>query len=400
MAARKLDIPIELARSHLDDTAIRTLVSVNGKNYSTWGIGPAAALYLPWWRATGRHAHQGVIAGLLAAGTYLFTVGLITGIFRGALGAIFPWARILVFICLGLGNLGPLLITQGGDAQISSLWSRFWLAAAAYYFSLAFQPGPSVRGRSITASLCLGCAVAGHPSAAPLAAIAPFMTFFRSPVRYWRSSDRLMCFLVPCLACLAVVGYANFVRFGTWYEFGSSLGADGHSELVDALLDPSAVERAARDELTLAHWNPLTWITAPVCEGLSSSPSCLAVDLGLLGAFPVVWLLVLVPLLLICRKLAVLVPEDGVAPLPVEPTLFLAGATLIGLFVALSGMGHLIDPTNLPAGLDWALTSLSVIYAIMGLVLLRQETGWYALSSIIVPVCLTLSIVSGLLVSL
>ena len=394
--------PSEFAASN-PASRLQNIVCFNERCYFTLGPGPAALVFLPWRNTSADRINQNALCAILAIIGYLFSVALLAGLFQGSLSTLRIPLRCIGLACLGLGNLNPWLVSSGSDSAIALLWSQAWISAAAYFYFIAFRGGLAVRHGTIMASLCVGLSTTGHPTALPLVLVAACMPLFKSPVLFWRRSDRLLCFLLPCLVFALLVGLINARRFGYWYEFGGTLSPSGQSQLTSELFHPRALLESITVETLRASLNPVEWISSVICSRSSKVSACQELNVGILVALPGTALLLLIPLLLILRRLLMAHSLDPDPAPAAAPTAFVTATVLIQLGVVTSGVAGLVDSAQLPAGLDWAVSNLSVIYGVMGHLILTRESGWSSgwsmVSSIIVPVCLTLSILMGLALS-
>jgi hypothetical protein len=375
------------------------LVTYAGNTYFSWGFGPSAMVFGPWRVLTGNHLPERWVALALALVSTFFSVAFLFRLFTDALSIVPAWVRASALIAAAGGNLSLFLLRNADGSDIALLWSQAWIACAAYACTHAFESGPRVVSGTTWTSLALGLAATGHPSALPLCALSFVLWLCPSPVLYWRSGHRASSFFLPAFLLIVGVVAFNHLRFGLLFESGSLLDDEGNSRISEELFDPSALKDSASGQIADATVTPWTWSFTPPCHGNARRTACLPPDAGLPIAFASAWLVIAMPLLLVARRFLVMNRYIENLRLPVPITLFFTGAIVIQFTSALSGFASSVDPAHPPVALDWACSMLGICFGLHGYLIAREETGWTAISLLVVPVSFVLSVAQAVRVS-
>jgi hypothetical protein len=216
-----------------------------GKYYVYHGITPVLALFLPFRVITGQSLP--IEFGLLA----FLAAGFVGSVFvleraRRACGFQRPAIpiQVLSVLLLGCASMCPLILRRPAvyEQAISggycfSMWGTYFLIG---------QFERRGRAGAVLASLCVGLCVGSRPTYGVAAAllVAAFVLQVRShwQPEKWAAVMRSISLLVPFGVVAFFLGLYNWLRFGSFTEFGLHYQLD-HLDMYHARLDATKMVR-------------------------------------------------------------------------------------------------------------------------------------------------------------
>ncbi len=202
----------------------------NGKYYSYFGLAPLFMVYYPVYLLTGMLPTTEFAGGVLA----VFALLALFLAVQGLLKLFRPRVNLLLFLT------GELAVTGGSflwmlQASASSFYylpllaAAGWLAAFTALASFAVSTS-TARKRSLLFFLCglsVVMLVLSRPNSVLLAMAfaAPLflqLLFDRKRSPRERFLESALPFLIPVVLGAAVIMYYNYLRFGSFFEFGTS----------------------------------------------------------------------------------------------------------------------------------------------------------------------------------
>lgn len=204
-------------------------VLYNGKYYSYYGSGPVFLLFLPYHQLTGHYFPSG-IAGLLFNALGLIFIGmtfylLMKKLFKDLPLSMYTAALVMIFAACGVWYC-TVWVNFYEIAQSSGF---AFVAMGAYFLvsSNVIGEGKIRPSRALLSSLFLAFAVTCRPTTAVwcVAAVAFIVAgVFKLRREEHPDKKRYIVYLVCALAPFAVIGGAqavyNYVRFGSFTDFG------------------------------------------------------------------------------------------------------------------------------------------------------------------------------------
>jgi len=200
-----------------------------GKYYLYFGAVPAVLLLVPWKAVTGSYLPQNVAVAIFAWFGVLASMGVVLVLRWRFFPRTAGWVVGLCLVAVALGNFVPILLRRPVyyELAISSAYAFSMLAVLGVLASLG--NGPRRRGWLILAGLAYGLAVGSRPNllfGAVLLA-APLLPYWRA----WRGQNSLdlvalrrdgLAVGLPFLILIFALLTYNYLRFGSWVEFGTS----------------------------------------------------------------------------------------------------------------------------------------------------------------------------------
>ena len=235
------------------------VVFYHGQFFLYWG--PVPALVLNGIESVYRgEIDDQVLVFLFVTGAFLFSSLFLLRL-RSRFFSHLKWPAILPAIVMaGLANPLPWLLNRPAVYEAAIASGQCFLIAGLYFaFSAAARPRPGYF-RLALSGLALALAVASRASLAPAAA---FLAALTAVFLLWRTGRRgaklagTAAVGLPFAAGILAQGWYNFVRFGSWLEFGFKYqltGMDTHIQtfslanlavnLHNYLLNPYQVQAA------------------------------------------------------------------------------------------------------------------------------------------------------------
>lgn len=261
-----------------------------GHYYLYFGVTPAAALMLPYTIVTGRHLPEATAVLVfcllgLAAGSALW-LAFRRRYFPDSAG----WIGAAGILVLGFGThlLALARRPEVWELPIAASFAFIMLALFAAYWALHGKRPVLALG---TAGLCLGLAVGARPTAVLMAGFLPIailgLRAQRRDVTWVRAGAAAALTLG---AVLLALGWYNFARFGSPFQFGEAYQ-------LTSLREGSVEHFAARfflHNLRVYFFWPVRWTLEWPFLGARPLPDAPA---GYYGGEDVYWLAVLAPLL-------------------------------------------------------------------------------------------------------
>jgi hypothetical protein len=198
-----------------------------GKYYLYFGVAPVFTLFLPFRLLLGFHLPEKHAALVYFWGALAVQSVLLLWLARRFLPAASSSCRGLLLLLLAFSGFQPFLLRRAVVYEVPPAAGVFFVSAAVACLLVASGSSRPAPWWLLTASLCLGLAVASRPHhvlAAPLL-LWPLVARRREPD--WRRDAALL--VVPlALCCLAIAAY-NQHRYGRFWEFGQSYVLDAYN---------------------------------------------------------------------------------------------------------------------------------------------------------------------------
>jgi len=212
--------PAQNWRYRLHDAAL-----FHGKYYLYYGPAPALLVFAPFRLLTGYDFPESSAVALFCSTGLLFSFLLLRLLCRTYLPDTPFWLLVAFVPALAFGNIAPFLLRRPAHYEVAISCGYALVFASLYCFASTALQQPLRKGFLLLSSLLLGLAVgARFPMLA--ASLAPFALFVYWFFFKWRASpvrNRVALGLVmfePLAACLFLLGLYNYVRFGSWTDFG------------------------------------------------------------------------------------------------------------------------------------------------------------------------------------
>jgi hypothetical protein len=203
--------PVANRRYRLHDTAL-----YQGKYYSVYGPTPVLTTFGPYRLLTGADFPTNAAAFVYAAGGFLFSVALYLA-FQAQMGVEQPpTLQRLCILMLGLCQFVPATLRRPWFYETAIL-SGYCFAMAGFYF-LFRATVEERRWATPAAGLCFALTLGARPIyvLVPLLAIG----FFLATRRRAFHSRELYLLAAPIAAGYLLMGWYNYIRFGSPFETG------------------------------------------------------------------------------------------------------------------------------------------------------------------------------------
>lgn len=206
------------------------------KYYLYFGATPAVFLFLPWSVVTGHGLPEWFAGGLLASAAFLLALAWLAVLRREFFPAAGGLAWIVVTLTLGLGTGLPVVLRPAKFYQIAILSGLACSIAALLCLTLALRrPAWRLRWLAV-ASLAVGLAAGSRPNLIPGSLLGLGVVAGWLLREAWRSGKKIkevgllvLAAGAPVGACFAAIGWYNWMRFDSPFEFGLhyQLGSNG-----------------------------------------------------------------------------------------------------------------------------------------------------------------------------
>jgi hypothetical protein len=274
-----------------------------GKYYVYFGVTPVVLLFLPFRMLGLGNLPESAATAVFMFGSLLFSLLTLSFLRRTE----FPTIRRLpfeIFMMLALGGAIPYFLRRPAVYEVAIACGSFCVMVAIYCLVTLESNGRFSRVRAALASLFLGLAVGARPHllmASPLLLLASGRIFHRQ--RRWPSVAEIAALVVPILLVGVALGWYNYARFDSWTEFGRwyQLAGEPVRQLhFDVRRIPlfSYLYLLHRGRVDLAF--PYTHVRRPELPDLGGV--IVEPVAGLLYSTPILYVLVLLPVLLRSRR--------------------------------------------------------------------------------------------------
>ena len=226
-----------------------------GKCYLYFGVTPVLALYIPYRLLSGGLRLPNPVAVVtFCYVALLFATGLLFRLKRRYFEETPDWMLVAAVVLVGAADIACYLISQSEIYQVAIASGMCFSLGSLYFLSRAFEPGSRRLAWLPASGLALVLAAGSRPHFAAttmLVVLIALVTLWRRGERRWTHFAALA---VPYGAGGLLLGLYNYLRFGSFLEFGSRLPAlaDRHAQyehvrhtanLVDPLLHvPAAAD--------------------------------------------------------------------------------------------------------------------------------------------------------------
>jgi hypothetical protein len=310
-----LDDPYDPLKNHQRDAqgkqyCLHDAALYKGKYYLYFGVTPAVVLFAPYRLLTGECLPTRVGALVFALGGLAFSSLLVNILVTRLSPGVRSGTRLLLILAAGCCNCVPFVLRSPRQWEMAII-SAFCFVMAAMYFLARGGLGDRLRrGSLLYGSLCLGLAVGCRPNMAlvalPVFGIALVWLAVRRRQQNLSRRDLVgvaAVLLGPWSLCLLLLGAYNYVRFGSFTEFGIRYNLVGATVRV---VDMPVLDwhRLGKD-LWFYLWTPPHFTAHFPYVRLTSPtetwtlPGYFGFDAvaGLLLSTPFVWCLALLPLI-------------------------------------------------------------------------------------------------------
>ena len=201
----------------------------NGEYYLYFGIVPALLFFFPFRLIGQAMISEALVIALLYIFSFLLSYKIVLRLLKLVNISTVYWNSLALF-SLGFGG-GVLFMLRRPCVYEVAIASGSFFALASFYLLIRYYEGTScqrfVSGLiGTTASLAVGC----RPSwilLGPLIGVVVLALWVRKP-RNWRMAlSELLAFSMPYFSIIGLLFYYNYLRFGSWTEFGSTYQLPG-----------------------------------------------------------------------------------------------------------------------------------------------------------------------------
>jgi len=212
--------PVANASFRLHDASL-----YKGRYYVYFGITPVLTIFLPFRLLTGGDLSNGAACFLFAAGGYILSILLLLH-FAARLRLWYPlWLRSCAFATLGLAQFVPFTLKRSLFYEVAILSGYFFSLAGLYALILGLE-ATTHRSRLLAlAGLFFGLSIGARPTwvfgIVLLVALLLLCAVLRLRCTNLDLSQKDVCCLAgPISLCGMGLGFYNFTRFGSPFEFG------------------------------------------------------------------------------------------------------------------------------------------------------------------------------------
>lgn len=196
----------------------------NGRYYLYYGPAPALVLFAPFRLITGLDLPEPIAVAIFCSLGLLFSFLLLQLLCRTYFREVPFWLLLAGMVILAFGTTTPFLLRRALHYEVAISAGYTFALASIYLYVLGFLPCRSNRTVFVAASVLLGLA-GGSRVPALLAGMIPLAIAVRllRNKRYGYLRDRaitVVAILGPVGVSIILLGLYNYVRFGSWTEFG------------------------------------------------------------------------------------------------------------------------------------------------------------------------------------
>jgi len=264
-----------------------------GKYYMYFGAVPAVTLFVPYRLLTGRDLPNRVAVPIFCIGGFLSSCVLFFWLARHNRWALPLWLECVILISLGSMSLVSLILRRPSFYEVAIAGGHCFVMAGFLALARAVWGTGKDRQWLLLAGLLLGLAVGCRPHLAVIccAVLVSFAIRVRCNLRLMMPLAALM------LATGAALGWYNYVRFDSPFEFGASYQLGGFSFSI-LQRNFETIFRSAREFLFVTphldmsmpfihtvYINPLTGSNGPVIWTEDTVGLIPAAPFALLGFF-------------------------------------------------------------------------------------------------------------------
>ncbi len=397
------------------------------KYYIYFGATPVILLYLPYKLITKQNLHEEIPGFIFGMISFLFSVGIINRIKQTYFNNINKKLYYLSIITLGLGNINCFLMQKVDAYQISILCANAFFLGSIYFMIKHFTSKGLSTIEIIIYSTFLGLAICSKQTYC----VSSFVIFFIFVKCLLKSKKDFICFILPFLTVMILLGFYNFLRFENPFESGIKYQltvADNTKVLLSGDFIPENIYHNFLEPPMLNGTFPfihLTQAIPPFVE--SSSILWLEKTAGMLTSFPITLIFIIAPILLF----DFLKPKEK--DFPIKEYAIISTTTLINTLIVISFYatslryeGDILNLLLLPSFFVWfyllkefqskkkvkiVITSLFIVFCIISIfsgiaygiegadnyLFSKNPSGYEFLKNIILPVYFILTLISVLL---
>lgn len=198
-----------------------------GKYYLYFGATPAVLLFLPWAVLVGHDLPEWFAGAILATAVLLTALGWLAMLRREFLPVVSPTYWLAATITLGLGAGLPVVLRPAKFYQVAILSGVTFMLSALLCLTLALRRPSWGRFWIALAGLSVGLAAGSRPTLIPggilAVAVAVVWLWRKAPsadaswTRGWKLAAAAFA---PMGACFAAIGWYNWARYDSPFEFG------------------------------------------------------------------------------------------------------------------------------------------------------------------------------------
>lgn len=203
------------------------------KFYVYFGPTPVITLYIPYMLITEKDLSYNIPAFVFACGSFVFAVLILVHLWKRCFMQTPRWMVMMATGLLGFASVIPYCLRYPEIYEVAILSGLFFLIGAIYFLILAFvYPVPSLKALTF-ASIFLGLGVGCRPQI-----MLSFVLLFYIFLKLLRDkydkgflTGSAFSLFLPFAACVSLLGWYNFERFGSTFDFGTSYMLAGiHAE--------------------------------------------------------------------------------------------------------------------------------------------------------------------------
>ena len=211
---------------------IHDLSFYNGRYYLYFGITPALTLYVPYMFLTGKGLPDNFTVFLFSFLGFIFSLLLLVHIRNKYFNNFPSFLFYLSLILLAVGNMTCWLMERPMFYEVAISSGLCFLMGGLYFLSLSFSEKSFKWILYFLSSLFLGLVVGARPyfifASMILILFAVIRTLLSFEINLNKRIGQTFFLVVPFVLCIIGLGYYNYVRFDTPFEFGTTYQLCGH----------------------------------------------------------------------------------------------------------------------------------------------------------------------------
>lgn len=204
---------------------LHDLALYNGRYYMYYGPAPAITLFLPFKVLTGKDLPTSLAATVFCLAGFLFSAALFFALAEKS--GLHPpgWFCVVALVTLGLCQFVPFLLSRPIVYETAIAAGYCFLMGGLLFFFRAVTENRHATWQPLVAGVFLALATASRPNYAPSVLTLAFcyLIFLWSRSRMIGQvirNDSFYLFVGPMIVAAMAMGWYNFIRFGSPFEFG------------------------------------------------------------------------------------------------------------------------------------------------------------------------------------
>jgi hypothetical protein len=197
----------------------------NGKYYLYYGPVPALVLFMPFRWLTGLDLPEPPVVVFFCSVALMYAFLLVRFLCRTYLPATPFWLLLAAVPALGFGSAYPFMLRRPIHYEIAVAAGQAFVFASLYYGVVGILGARLRRDYLALSGLLLGLAGGARftmlgAGLIPVVLAAYVMIGRRREESLRQHLIAAMTFLAPVAACVFLLGLYNYLRFGSWTQFG------------------------------------------------------------------------------------------------------------------------------------------------------------------------------------